>query len=118
MNSDEKQRRRVRRCGYTYQPEDEGLRPHHIQSWAATRVEQTGRRCIRPISGSVRICSWSGGFCRELLLRAHELWLNSLRYPCEHYRERFTNILVDEFRVIPTIFSTPGSFCWRAIPVK
>jgi DNA helicase-2/ATP-dependent DNA helicase PcrA len=48
----------------------------------------------------------------ELLLRAHELWLNK-PHILQHYRERFTNILVDEFR-IPTTFSTPGSACWRA----
>lgn len=33
----------------------------------------------------------------ELLLRAHELWLNK-PHILQHYRERFTNILVDEFR--------------------
>ena len=33
----------------------------------------------------------------ELLLRAHELWLNK-PHILQHYRERFTNIPVDEFR--------------------
>jgi ATP-dependent exoDNAse (exonuclease V) beta subunit len=33
----------------------------------------------------------------ELLLRAHELWLNK-PHILQHYRERFTNILVDEFQ--------------------
>ncbi len=32
----------------------------------------------------------------ELLLRAHELWLNK-PHILQHYRERFTNITVDEF---------------------
>ena len=41
----------------------------------------------------------------ELLLRAHELWLNK-PHILNHYRERFTNVLVDEFR-IPTASSTP-----------
>lgn len=52
----------------------------------------------------------------ELLLRAHELWLNK-PHILQHYRERFTNILVDEFG-IPTTFSTHGSACWRAIPAR
>ncbi|TFT44508.1 DNA helicase II, partial [Proteus mirabilis] len=33
----------------------------------------------------------------ELLLRAHELWLNKPQI-LEHYQHRFTNILVDEFQ--------------------
>ena len=33
----------------------------------------------------------------ELLLRAHELWLNK-PHILEHYRDRFQNILVDEFQ--------------------
>ena len=33
----------------------------------------------------------------ELLLRANELWLNK-PHILQHYRERFTNILVDEFQ--------------------
>ena len=33
----------------------------------------------------------------ELLLRAHELWLNR-PHILEHYRDRFQNILVDEFQ--------------------
>lgn len=52
----------------------------------------------------------------ELLLRAHELWLNK-PHILQHYRERFTNITVDEFG-IPTTFSTRGSACWRATPAK
>lgn len=41
----------------------------------------------------------------ELLLRAHELWLNK-PHILQHYRERFTNIPWTN-SVIPTTFSTP-----------
>lgn len=52
----------------------------------------------------------------ELLLRAHELWLNK-PHILQHYRERFTNILVDEFRDTNNI-QYAGSACWRAIPAR
>ena len=42
----------------------------------------------------------------ELLLRAHELWLNNPEL-LQHYQERFSHILVDEFQD-PTVFNTPG----------
>lgn len=48
----------------------------------------------------------------ELLLRAHELWLNK-PHILNHYRERFTNVLVDEFRDTNSI-QYARSVCWRA----
>ncbi len=42
----------------------------------------------------------------ELLLRAHELWLNK-PHILQHYRERFTNILGGRIPRIPTTSSTP-----------
>jgi DNA helicase-2/ATP-dependent DNA helicase PcrA len=52
----------------------------------------------------------------ELLLRAHELWLNK-PHILEHYRDRFQNILVDEFQDTNGI-STPGCGCWPATPAR
>ena len=88
----------------TYQPKqaqsyinsqkDEGLRPHHIQpyndQWAQTMVTIYGayeEACQR--AGLVDFA--------ELLLRAHELWLNSPEV-LKQYQHRFRNILVDEFQ--------------------
>ncbi len=76
------------------QPKDEGLRPHHIQSYG-NPVEQTRQKVYQAYQEA---CDRAGlvDFA-ELLLRAHELWLNK-PHILQHYRERFTNILVDEFR--------------------
>ncbi|NYY76476.1 hypothetical protein DMI62_02575 [Escherichia coli] len=78
------------------------------------RWSRPGRRCIRRIRK--RVTARARVDFAELLLRAHELWLNK-PHILQHYRERFTNIPVDEFR-IPTTFSMRGSACWRAIPAK
>ncbi|NYY79147.1 hypothetical protein DMI66_15385 [Escherichia coli] len=112
MNLDEKQWPPRRAMWYINSQKDEGLRPHHIQSYG-NPVEQTGRRCIRRIRK--RVTARAVDFA-ELLLRAHELWLNK-PHILQHYRERFTNIPVDEFR-IPTTFSMRGSDCWQAILAK
>ncbi len=48
MNLDEKQWPPRQAMWYINSQKDEGLRPHHIQSYG-NPVEQTGRRCIRPI---------------------------------------------------------------------
>lgn len=52
----------------------------------------------------------------ELLLRAHELWLNK-PHILQHYRERFTNIPVDEFRDTNNI-QYARSACWPGIPAR
>ena len=73
---------------------DEGLRPHHLQSYG-NPVEQTWQKVYQAYQEA---CDRAGlvDFA-ELLLRAHELWLNK-PHILQHYRERFTNILVDEFQ--------------------
>ncbi len=48
MNLDEKQWPPRQAMWYINSQKDEGLRPHHIQSYG-NPVEQTRRRCIRPI---------------------------------------------------------------------
>ncbi|MEQ9948621.1 DNA helicase II [Pectobacterium aroidearum] len=73
---------------------DEGLRPQHIESYG-NPIEQTWQRVYQAYQEA---CDRAGlvDFA-ELLLRAHELWLNK-PHVLNHYRERFTNILVDEFQ--------------------
>ena len=62
----------------------------------ATAIRWSRRGCA--FTGVPEACDRAGlvDFA-ELLLRAHELWLNKPQI-LNHYRERFSNILVDEFR--------------------
>ncbi|NYY74839.1 hypothetical protein DMI60_02940 [Escherichia coli] len=70
------------------------MRPHHIQSYG-NPVEQTRQKVYQAYQEA---CDRAGSVdFAELLLRAHELWLNK-PHILQHYRERFTNIPVDEFR--------------------
>ncbi|MEJ2382288.1 MAG: DNA helicase II [Gammaproteobacteria bacterium] len=73
---------------------DEGLRPDHLDSGGDPHQEQM----IRIYRAYEEVCQRAGlvDFA-ELLLRAHELWL---RHPelLAHYRERFGQVLVDEFQ--------------------
>jgi DNA helicase-2/ATP-dependent DNA helicase PcrA len=73
---------------------DEGLRPQHVESYS-NPVEATWLKVYQAYQEA---CDRAGlvDFA-ELLLRAHELWLNK-PHVLQHYRERFTNILVDEFQ--------------------
>lgn len=94
MNLDEKQWPPRQAMWYINSQKDEGLRPHHIQSYG-NLVEQTWQKVYQAYQEA---CDRAGlvDFA-ELLLRAHELWLNK-PHILQHYRERFTNILVDEFQ--------------------
>ena len=85
---------RVRRCGSSTSQKDEGLRPHLSEAYG-NPVEQTWQKVYQAYQEA---CDRAGlvDFA-ELLLRAHELWLNK-PHILQHYRERFTNILVDEFQ--------------------
>ena len=93
--------------------EDEGLRPHHIESYG-NPVEQTRLRVYQAYQEA---CDRAGlvDFA-ELLLRAHELWLTK-PHILNHYRERFTNIMVDEFRDTNNI-QYARFVCWRATAVE
>ncbi len=73
---------------------DEGLRPQYIQTYG-NPVETTWLKVYQAYQEA---CDRAGlvDFA-ELLLRAHELWLNKPQI-LEHYQHRFTNILVDEFQ--------------------
>ncbi len=73
---------------------DEGLRPHNIQE---SGDRHTGT--LLKIYQAYEEACQRGGMVDfgELLLRAHELWLNHPEL-LKHYRERFRHILVDEFQ--------------------
>ncbi|MXP49856.1 DNA helicase II [Pantoea sp. Eser] len=94
MNLDEKQWPARQGMWYINGKKDEGLRPKHIESYG-NPVEQTWLRIYRAYQEA---CDRAGlvDFA-ELLLRAHELWLNK-PHILNHYRERFTDVLVDEFQ--------------------
>jgi len=94
MNLDEKQWPARQAMWYINGKKDEGLRPQHIESYG-NPVEQTWLKIYQAYQEA---CDRAGlvDFA-ELLLRAHELWLNK-PHILNHYRERFTNILVDEFQ--------------------
>ena len=94
MNLDEKQWPARQGMWYIKGKKDEGLRPKHIESYG-NPVEQTWLRIYQAYQEA---CDRAGlvDFA-ELLLRAHELWLNK-PHILNHYRERFSNVLVDEFQ--------------------
>lgn len=73
---------------------DEGLRPQHIQE-TADPVVRTMLQVYRAYEADCQ----RGGMVdfAEILLRAHELWLNK-PHTLEHYRNRFPFVLVDEFQ--------------------
>lgn len=78
---------------------DEGLRPQHIEDYGDVYL-QTHLSIYR---GYEEACD-RGGMVDfgELLLRAHELWLNNPTL-LKHYQERFAALLVDEFQDTNTI---------------
>lgn len=84
---------------YINNKKDEGLRPKHIED-AGDPYEKTHLDIYRAYE---QACE-RGGMVdfAELLLRAHELWLNDPRL-LSHYQDRFTALLVDEFQDTNTI---------------
>ena len=76
------------------QQKDEGLRPRHLDD----EGDETRRQFISLYASYQEICE-RGGLVdfAELLLRAHELWREQPEL-LEHYRRRFTHLLVDEFQ--------------------
>jgi DNA helicase-2/ATP-dependent DNA helicase PcrA len=85
---------------YINAQKDEGLRAAHIEAAAGDPYEQTMLRAYRAYEEACE----RGGMVdfAELLLRAHELWLKNPGL-LQHYRERFRQILVDEFQDTNTI---------------
>jgi DNA helicase-2/ATP-dependent DNA helicase PcrA len=80
--------------GYINGKKDEGLRPRHIDS----QFDPTEQTLVKIYQAYQDACDRAGlvDFA-ELLLRAHELWLNNPLL-LEHYQKRFSRILVDEFQ--------------------
>lgn len=79
---------------------DEGLRAAHIQEQKHDLFQQTMLRIYR---GYEEACERAGAVdFAELLLRAHELWLQRPEL-LAHYQQRFSHILVDEFQDTNTI---------------
>ena len=79
---------------------DEGLRSTHVDAPVGDRFVQTMLQVYR---GYEEACERAGlvDFA-ELLLRAHELWLQHPEI-LRHYQSRFRQILVDEFQDTNTI---------------
>ncbi|RXK33067.1 DNA helicase II [Arsenophonus endosymbiont of Bemisia tabaci Asia II 3] len=79
---------------YINAKKDEGLRPQHIESYG----NPTEATWLRVYQAYQEACDRAGlvDFA-ELLLRTHEMGLKK-PHIIQHYRERFTNILVDEFQ--------------------
>jgi DNA helicase-2/ATP-dependent DNA helicase PcrA len=78
---------------------DEGLRPEHLQHHNDTYL-----RHMIDIYQSYEVMCRRNGMVdfAELLLRAHELWLQQPEL-LRHYQQRFQHILVDEFQDTNTI---------------
>lgn len=73
---------------------DEGLRARHLQQ----TDDPFDTTMLRVYSGYEAACERAGAVdFAELLLRAHELWLNN-PVLLSHYQQRFEHILVDEFQ--------------------
>jgi DNA helicase II / ATP-dependent DNA helicase PcrA len=78
---------------------DEGLRPQHLED----NSNPYTRQLIHIYHHYQKQCERSGLLdFAELLLRAHELWRNQPEL-LQHYQNRFTHILVDEFQDTNTI---------------
>ena len=73
---------------------DEGLRPQHIDA----QFDPSEAVFVKVYQAYQDTCDPAGlvDFA-ELLLRAHELWLNNPEL-LAHYQQRFSHILVDEFQ--------------------
>jgi len=73
---------------------DEGLRPQHIDA----QFDPSEELFVKVYKAYQETCDRAGlvDFA-ELLLRAHELWLKNPAL-LDHYQQRFSQILVDEFQ--------------------
>ena len=94
LNLDEKRWPAKQMQWYINGKKDEGLRPQHIE----THYDPTEETFVKVYKGYQEACDRAGlvDFA-ELLLRAHELWLNN-PVLLKHYQQRFSNVLVDEFQ--------------------
>ena len=115
MDSDD-QLRLVKRIIAEMNINDDRVQPKQVQ-WFINGQKDEGRRAAYVLTHGdwfedtlkeiyqryEDICQQSGLVdFGELLLRAHELWLNDQSL-LEHYQDRFTHVLVDEFQDINDI---------------
>jgi DNA helicase II / ATP-dependent DNA helicase PcrA len=79
---------------YINSQKDEGLRAAHIEHFG----DEFTKVMLSAYTAYENACQ-RGGMVdfAEILLRAHELWLNNTAL-LEHYQRRFSHILVDEFQ--------------------
>jgi len=84
---------------YINSQKDEGLRAHNIEHFG----DEYTRNMLSLYSAYEEACN-RGGMVDfgEILLRAHELWLNNPQI-LAHYQRRFAHILVDEFQDTNTV---------------
>lgn len=94
MNLDEKQWAPKHLQWYINGNKDEGLRPEHIETHGDANQQK-----LRDIYQTYQQTCDRAGLVdfAELLLRAHQLWLNNPAV-LHHYQQRFRAILVDEFQ--------------------
>jgi DNA helicase-2/ATP-dependent DNA helicase PcrA len=94
LNLDEKRWPAKQMQWYINGKKDEGIRPQHIEVYD----DPTEQTFVKIYQGYQEVCDRSGlvDFA-ELLLRAHELWLDN-PVLLEHYQQRFGQVLVDEFQ--------------------
>lgn len=94
MNLDEKQWSLRQAMWYISGKKDQGIRPYNVKIYG-NQIEHTWQIIYYAYQEA---CDRAGivDFA-ELLLRAYELWLNK-PHILQQYRDRFTNILVDEFQ--------------------
>ncbi len=79
---------------YINEQKDEGLRARHLQQ----SDDQFAATMLQVYQAYEEACERAGVVdFAELLLRAHELWLNKPEI-LAHYQRRFKHILVDEFQ--------------------
>lgn len=94
LNIDEKQWPPRQAMWYINGKKDEGMRSQHIETYN-NPVETTWLRIYQAYQEACDRAVLVD--FAELLMRSHELWLNK-PHILNHYRDRFTNVLVDEFQ--------------------
>jgi DNA helicase-2/ATP-dependent DNA helicase PcrA len=99
LNLDEKQWPARQAMWFINSQKDEGLRPQHIEDYGDLYLKTH----LGIYTAYEQACA-RGGMVdfAELLLRAHELWLNNPAL-LSHYQQRFKYLLVDEFQDTNTI---------------
>lgn len=113
MNLDEKQWPPRQAMWFINSQKDEGLRPHHLQSYG-NPVEQTWQKVYQAYQKRVTARGWwiSPSCCCALTSCG-----STSRISCSTTANALPISWWTNFR-IPTTFSMRGSACWRAIPAR